>query len=312
MFSFAATDYDTQLKYFKGGINSFKHTGYHHPLVNDRDNYILKNMNDIVKEPIYLEFYETELEKRLYEEEQQKKKKMRQEQAARIREAMNQKREEKKNQQKAELERLERLRQLKDEDMGQFKFELQSLEIDNARELEKMIKKLKIKLGILSKAEQESDRYSYIKIPDSELTPQQLRVKRMQVMHQQAADQRLLKKEEKAKKKEDMMKLKTEDPGLYIKMLYEKRKGLKDELRKIKAFKEDFHLRKMKNQRMLNLIDDFLDSDKADGELQILNKEINNQGNSDVENFESKLQEVENELREIDPGISSGNARIRR
>lgn len=268
----------------------------------DHDAQLLATLDELVREPAFLEFYETESEKQLYEEEQQKRKKTRQEQAARIREAMQQKREEKKAQQRTELEKLERLRQLRDEDQEQFRSELQFLEIEGLKELEKLIKKLKLKLGILSKAELESDRYSFIKIPDSELSPQQLRVKRMQVMHQQAAEQRLLKKEEKAKQREEMTRLKTEDSAKYIRMLYERRKGLKDEIRKIKAFKEDSHLRKAKNQRMLNIIDSYLDNDKPDVELHTLNKEINNASNSDIENFESKLQEVETELREIDPG----------
>ena len=51
-----------------------------------------------------------------------------------------------------------------------------------------------------------------MKIPDSELTPQQLRVKRMQIVHQQSAELRLVRKEEKAKKKEEMNKLKEENP----------------------------------------------------------------------------------------------------
>jgi len=276
-----------------------------HPLVLDHDSQLLQTLHHLVREPNFLEFYETESEKLLYEEEQQRRKKMRQEQASRIREAMQQKREEKKGQQRTELEKLERLRQLKDEDQEQFKSELQFLEIESPKELEKQIKKLKLKLGILSKAELESDRYSYIKIPDSELNPQQLRVKRMQVMHQQAAEQRLLKKEEKAKQREEMNRLKTEDPAKYIRMLYERRKGLKDEIRKIKAFKEDSHLRKAKNQRMLNIIDSYLDNEKPDVELHTLNKEINNASNSDIEHYESKLQEVETELREIDPGTRS-------
>ena len=73
----------------------------------------------------------------------------------------------------------------------------------------------------------------------------------------------------------------------------------------MKAFKEDFYMRKNKNQRMLRMIDSYLDkkhddADTADQEYENLNKEINNV-NSDVENYESKLMDVENELREVDP-----------
>lgn len=137
----------------------------------------------------------------------------------------------------------------------------------------------------------------------------------MQIMHQQAAEQRLVRKEEKAKKKEEMDKLKTDDPEKYVGLLHDKRKKLKDKIHKIKAFKEDFYLRKSKNQRMLKMIDNYLDNkheniDKADAEFETINKEINNL-NSDVENYESKLMEVENELREADPS-RLGFTRLRR
>ena len=102
-----------------------------------------------------------------------------------------------------------------------------------------------------------------------------------------------------------MNQLKVENLGQYIKVMYEKRKSLKDKIRKVKAFKEDFYVRKSKNQRMLKMIDSYLEkkhdgTDKADTEFENLNKEINSV-NSDVENYESKLLEVENELREVDP-----------
>ena len=134
-------------------------------------------------------------------------------------------------------------------------------------------------------------------------------------MHQQAAEQRLVRKEEKARKKEEMVELKTDNPKVFIHILYEKRKGLKEKIRKIKAFKEDFYVRKNKNQRMLKIIDSYLDkkydgSDKGDAELENLNREMNN-ANSDVENYESKLLEVETELREVDPSNTFLLSRLR-
>lgn len=127
------------------------------------------------------------------------------------------------------------------------------------------------------------------------------------MVQQQAAEQRLIRKEEKARKQEEMNKLKEADPVEYIRLLYEKRKHIKDKIRKIKVNKDDFNIRKNKNQRMLKIIDSFLDkkedeNSKADADLENLNKEINTI-NSDIENYESKLQEVENELREVDPSF---------
>ncbi len=128
----------------------------------------------------------------------------------------------------------------------------------------------------------------------------------MQVMQLQVAEQRQIQKEEKTRRREEMNQLKTKDPGLYVKMLYDRRKGLKEKIRTIKAHKEDFYVRKNKHQRMLKIIDSYLDKrydgveGGGDAELDYLNKEMNN-ANSDVENYESKLFEVETELREVDP-----------
>ena len=66
---------------------------------------------------------------------------------------MSLKREEKKTQQRTELMKLEGVLVLRETSMDQFKSELQILEIENGKELEKQIKKLKIKLGVISKAD---------------------------------------------------------------------------------------------------------------------------------------------------------------
>lgn len=298
-FSFCATDYEAQLRYFQKGKAAFKSLGYSHPLTSSYQKEMLENLSGRLRAPTFLEFYETELEKRLYEEDQIKKKKMRQEQAARIREAMAVQREERKNNQKAELAKLESLLVLKETDNDTFQNELQLLDIEGGvKEVEKMVKKLKIKLGVISKSELENDRYSYIKIPDSELTPQQLRVKRMQVMHQQAAEVRQAKKEEKAKKKEELARMKSTNPEHYIKMLQDKRKNLKDKIRTKKSMREDFNARKSKNQRMMKILDNYLEKDGDESEW--LQKELNTV-NSDVENYEAKLIDVETELRDVDP-----------
>lgn len=141
------------MEYFRHGTAAFTSKGYVHPYVEAHRLELQTSAGNLFKNPTYLEFYETELEKRLYEEEEQRKRKVRQEQAARIRESLNAKREEKKLLNHAELGRLEVLLGLKDADPDTFRQQLESLELDSQKELEKKIKQLKIKLGIISKAE---------------------------------------------------------------------------------------------------------------------------------------------------------------
>jgi hypothetical protein len=162
----------------------------------------------------------------------EKKRKTREEAARRIRESLVIKREEKKNEQRSSLEKLERILAVKDSQPEHFKIELQIMEIESLKDLEKQIKDLKLSLGLISKKDlvglnvtsKEGEKYQYIKIPDSELTAQQLRVKRMQIMHQQAAEQKLQRKEEKAKKLEEIQQMKLNNPLGYLATLYEKRK----------------------------------------------------------------------------------------
>lgn len=157
-FSFAATNYESQLAYFQAGETAFKHQAYQHPLIVAHDAEILESLHSsasghLLRPPTILEFYESEYEKQLIEEDRQRRLKMRQEQAARIREAMAIKREEKKSQHKSELAKLEGVLQIQDSSPEEFQGALKSLELANGRELERMIKKLKIKLGVISKAE---------------------------------------------------------------------------------------------------------------------------------------------------------------
>jgi hypothetical protein len=144
------------------------------------------------------------------------------------------KREERKTEQRNLLEKLEKILALKETEPEHFKIELQIMEIETLKDLEKQIKELKLSLGLISKKDlvrkaltvKEGEKYQYIKIPDSELSAQQLRVKRMQIMHQQAAEQKLQRKEEKAKQLEEVQQMKANNPLGYLASLYDKRKVL--------------------------------------------------------------------------------------
>jgi actin-related protein 5 len=157
-FAFCAKDYNIQLAYYQSGLSAFEHKSYQHPLILTHDSAILENLTSLenklsVRPPILLEFYETELEKKFIEEEKDRKLKLRQEQAVRFREAMQIKIEGKKNQQREELSKLEAVLSLRDTQPEQFQIELKSLDLDTPKELERTIKKLKVKLGIISKSD---------------------------------------------------------------------------------------------------------------------------------------------------------------
>lgn len=144
------------MAYFQSGVAAFEHRGYQHPLISDHDDAILKNLSSSersLRSPLLLEFYETELEKKFLEDERDRKLKLRQEQAVRFREAMQVKIENKKNQQREELAKLEGVFALRESQPEQFLADLKTLDIDTPKELERSIKKLKVKLGIISKTD---------------------------------------------------------------------------------------------------------------------------------------------------------------
>lgn len=62
------------------------------------------------------------------------------------------------------------------------KIEIESLDAKNVDEVKKRVKILKVKLGYLPKEALDEDKYQYIDIPDSQLTPQQLNLKRYQII----------------------------------------------------------------------------------------------------------------------------------
>mmetsp|Transcript_11003 Transcript_11003/g.9453 ORF Transcript_11003/g.9453 Transcript_11003/m.9453 type:complete len:132 (-) Transcript_11003:135-530(-) len=115
---------------------------------------------------------------------------------------------------------------------------LKKLDFESKDELEKRIKKLKIKLGMITKESlQTEDRFNLINVPDDQLSAEDQKKKRYQIMQKQAAITRKLKKEMESKKKDELKKLKEENIEEYIADLYEKRKKIINEIEEIKKLK---------------------------------------------------------------------------
>jgi hypothetical protein len=68
---------------------------------------------------------------------------------------------------------------------------LQLNDLDRVKTLTDKIKKYKIKLGLISKEDLQSQKYSMVNTPDSELTPKQLRIKKLQLAQKIASEKRM-------------------------------------------------------------------------------------------------------------------------
>lgn len=221
---FCPPNYEEQLEYYKGGIQSFKSIGYIHPNLQKRNKYVLEYGSSYLKEPTQLQLFPHENDEEISNEEIERKRKVREELNSRIREANRKKNDEKKQAKKKDLEIFEgALKEIKtleedDEELGDILLEFDFVSIED---LERAIKKLKVDLGLISKEELAKERFKYINVPDSELNVKQLRQKRFQIMHKKNAEKKALKKKLRKEQKRQMDLLKKDNPDKYLKHLYE-------------------------------------------------------------------------------------------
>lgn len=220
-FTYCSYDYNMQMRYYAAGVEAFNSPLGGEPSILSYNQLIREKEKDFLREPTILEFYETEIEKKFHEQEELRKQKTREEQSKRIKEAMQKRREQKKQQQREALQIYERALEI-DEELARTE-EIQRLDFESEEELIAEVKKLRIKLGLINKNELSKDKYSLIEKPDSELTPREIKTKRMQIMHKQAGEQRKLMKQKKQQEKERIDKLKSESPEAYLKFLHKKR-----------------------------------------------------------------------------------------
>jgi len=315
--TFVATDYKEQLNYFQHGKEFFHNQGYANRIAFENNKITLENLKSEVSEPVILEF-PTNPEQVVSLEEVRRKQEMRREQAERLRETMAKRREEKKEQHFEELKDLEAADAEIEADESKAEEILKRLDYETHDELKKRIIKMKLKLGVVSKQSLEEEKVSYINVPDEQLTAKEQRQKRYQVMQKQAAITRKLKKEVETKKKEEVDRLKAENPEIFIADLYEKRKKVISLIEERKKLRTEFSGRSSRggNQKRLqtyiqlgesqkdkkgNVVDTFGLNDEDWAIYKKVSKEP--VYDDDEEGYYTKLNEIDKELQKLDPNF---------
>ncbi|KAL4456886.1 hypothetical protein ABPG74_014524 [Tetrahymena malaccensis] len=304
-----AVNYDEQLKYLKYGTEGFQNKFYSNPIT--RENNTLTDL-ECLQEPIYIDF--PIQQKIIDESELLRKQEIRQKQAERLKEAMQKKREEKKRAHEKELAELESLESKFKEDQQSAKMVIEQYfgKGKGIEEVRKRIQKVKVKLGFLPKDTLEEDKYTLINIADSQLTAQQQKQKKLQIIQKQAAETRAEKKALEKQKKEEIIKMKTSNPEVYLNMLYEKRLKIIKKVDEKKKHQQELSTRNSRvNQKRMQTIAQLGASEKIGKDDNFgMNDEdwniyigIQRDYESDEENQEMKLNEIEIELREMDPNF---------
>ena len=93
---------------------------------------------------------------------------------------------------------------------------MNKMELEQISDVAKKLLKLKQKLGLISQEEINKERFAALSIPDSDLTPQQVKQKRMLQMQRHAQEQRVIQKEKKKREKDEQEKLKEQNPKIYL------------------------------------------------------------------------------------------------
>lgn len=223
---FCARNYDEQLRYLDRGLLAFKTFGYSHPEIHKRNKYVLEYGESYLREPVLLELFPKESSDQVSPEEMERRARIREELHLRIREANRKKNEEKRLAKENDLHHFQKILAELDsleDDEEEIKEILMENDFESILDIRRAIKKLRINLGLVSKEELEKERLSLINVPDSELDDKQRRKKRFQMMHLENAKKKEAKRLLREKEKENIIKVKEENPDQYLSHLYEKR-----------------------------------------------------------------------------------------
>ncbi|KAM3143564.1 hypothetical protein pb186bvf_004326 [Paramecium bursaria] len=281
-----ALDYNKQLQYFKGPPQYY---GYRDKISEENLNYI-----DDVKYVDAITIDIPIIQKVVTQEDIKRKDEMRQRMRIRLLESVQQG-----NARKKAIQ-LENLRQLEEE-----------YEKAPSDSLKRKILNIQVKLGMIEKDAIEQLKYNLLNTPDDKLTPSQLNIKRYQrIMFDQAAAKKQ-KNQEFKKKQEDARKFKLEEPEKYLEVLYEKRDIINNQIKDKKKLQLEIVSRNSRfNQKRIQTLaylgqdskDDDFGLDDKDWELY---RDINKDGDSEDEKLKYKLQDIEAELKDIDPEFST-------
>jgi actin-related protein 5 len=237
----------------------------------------------------------------------QKRQKQKQEQAQRLKELMQKRREERKRADELELNKLQKIEDLEKDDPDAFMDALMEEGFADVAELRRKMKKIMARLQIVH---EEGNKYDLLDIPDEELSPQQLNRKKMQKIQKAAQIAREEKKARELEEKEKMEKLKGENPQAYLEQLQTRRREIQEKIETRNKTKVDLQNRHSRaSQRRLRALaelgsekqeDNFGEKDE-DWEVY---REVQKDNSSEEEEDQNLLTEIDNELSKLDPAFN--------
>jgi len=312
---------ENRFNYLKPYKNQVEYRNYLYNL----ENGVNLIEDNLINELVFFEWPKSTFDIVLTEEELRKKQEMRKEQSRRLREIMQKKREEKVKNMEKELEELEKIMQIKGYDKYQFDEALLNKGFTSEDELQKRINKIFLKINFNNEQRdqneriEEDKRWPLLNIADEDLTPEQIKTKRIQKMQRNAFLTRLEKREILIKEKERVEELKQKDPENYLLSLYKKKKEMLDRLDNYKIARKELSNRHSKTniRRMMvlaelgeettttsskkkteNIKDDFGIKDE---DWDVYRGISGNNLSEDEEEDRQQLDEVEAQIIEMDP-----------
>ena len=299
--AFFAYDYKSQLRFFKGLEYSGKNDGV---FLEDMDRDIFKHLYN----PVCVKYFRSSYDIEQTRLEEFNKKKRRQEQAKKLLVIREVKRKEKKIKNDkliADLKFLIERFEMEDS-FESLKNEAEAVGCTTKDEVYKKLRKLKIKLGLLSKEEIEKSRYSLLDISDRELSPHSMKKKRYQIMLKKNSEKRTIIRKKKQEEKSRINQLKKTDLNKYISELKQRRKRIKTKIKQIKQYKNNSKLKKQKENKIIENLDNYLEGTTN----EIENIQLNNfykkmiDMSSDFEIYEEKIIKLNEQIKELDKNFS--------
>jgi len=292
--TFCSVDYKAQLRFYRQAEYEI-----------NRDFRFLGTLDDDLAQslspPMVLTYFQTPEEKTRIEEQRRLQALKRQENSRKMAALAKEKREEKLRQMEDELIKLDEF--VDQNNKASIKNNLQLLGFGTEEELQSRIKFLRKKLNKEPIAEP-TEKFRLLSVPDEDLSPRSLRIKKFQFIQKVNQDKRVEKRLAKEQKQQEIERMKNKNPELYVQNLKEKRRQLKEVIKRIKVFHEDTRLKKQKDNQLIQNLDNYLE-----GKKEKQNTELDNairdliDISSDYEKYEQELESVNQQIKEVEPAF---------
>lgn len=233
-------------------------------------------------------------------EELEKKRQSRREQGERLRQALTKKREEKFNQLRLELEEIAHIEDLRQCSSSEFTEALSAKNLGSWDEVLRRKEHLTLQLKV--KEPVTEDRFNLVDIPNDQLTAEQIHEKRGQKMQRAAFLMRQSKKQER----EQLEKLRTDNPDAFLLDLHSKRAALVSKIEARRKQKEGSQGRQ-RNQRRSKIMAELGDENEEDDTFGMneedwqVYREIQKDYANEEEEDQTALAELDVEIAKIDP-----------